>query len=251
MDFYEISSSNLESLSKKEMSIYNYILDNIENIQNKTVRALAKECYVSASTILRLVKKLGFTGYSEMIVVIKYTLNDDINNETLTEIPQRNFAYNEEYAKNILETIRVMDKQVFICLIKLICNCKRVYIFGHGMIKTYGNWIEFMFKIKGVDVCFCPNSSYLKYYSQVITNEDVVIIIDYAGNDEQLIEVINVARIHKCHGIISLTKPNKNLIQNLSDYNLYYFVDEIKVDGFDITSNISAIIILELLAHYI
>ncbi len=251
MDFYEISNSNLEKLSRKEIQIYNYILDNIELMHSKTVRMLAKECFVSTSTILRLVKKLGFEGYSEMIIVIKYTLNNDSNQKTLSTITQKNFEYNEEYAKNLLETIRVMDKETINQLVTLIRTSQRVYIFTRGLIKAYGSYIEFMFKVKGIEAYFPSNSTYRKFYSQKIMKDDVVIIINYYGNDDELIEVINKARINNCQNVVSITQANNNLIQNLSDYNVYYFTDEVKVSGFDITSNISVMAILELLVHYL
>lgn len=247
MDFFEITGPNLDELTRSEMKIYNYILEHIGIMHTKTVRAIARECYVSTSTILRLVKKIGFEGYNEMIVVIKFTLNTKQMN--LTTITKDQIQYKEEYAKNILETIRVMDNDVTLELVNRIRNCNTLYVFTRGLLKSYGTYIEFLFELKGVDTYFPNNSYFRSFYKTKITSEDVVMIIDYQGDDEELISVITKAKAVNCQNIITITQANNNVMQNLSDYNLYYFSDESVVNGFDITSNISVMAILELLVH--
>lgn len=247
MDFFEITGSKIESLTKNELKIYNYILDNMESMHSKTVRAIAKECYVSTSTILRLVRKIGFEGYNEMIIIIKYTLNLEVTNETT--ITEKRIKYKEEYAKNILESIRVIDDSQLIEVVEQINNANNLYIFSRGLMKSYGTYIEFLFAISGVDTYFASNSYFRKFYAQSIAENDFVIVIDYHGDDQELINIITKSKAHNCRNILTITQANNNVMQNLSKYNIYYFSDETIKNGFDITSNVSVMAILELIVH--
>ncbi len=247
MDFYEITSKKIDGLNKNELKLYNFILDNIDTMHSKTVRSFAKECFVSTSTILRFVKKIGFEGYNEMIIVIKYTLSIEV--PTKTTITEKKVKYKEEYAKNILESIRVLDDEKIYEVTEEIKEADKLYIFSRGLIKTYGSYVEFLFELNGIDTYFADESYYRKYYSSIISENDFVIVIDYHGDDQELLDVINISKKNNCKNILSITQANNNIMQNLSKYNLYYFTDETHINGFDITSNVSVMAILELLVH--
>ncbi len=249
MDFFERTANRIETLTKNELKIYNYILDNMETMHNKTVRAIAKECYVSTSTILRLVKKLGFEGYNEMIIIIKYTLNTKAT--TKTTITEKKVQYKEEYAKNIIESIRVIDNDQLLEATEKIKNADCLYIFSRSLMNSYGAYIEFLFELSGIDTYFASGSYFRKFYSSQIGPNDFVIVIDYHGEDEELVNVISKAKSNNCKNILTITQANNNIIQNLSDYNFYYFSDETLKNGFDITSNVSVMAILEIIVHNI
>lgn len=247
MDFFDRTSSRIDTLTKNELKIYNYILDNMESMHKKTVRAIAKECFVSTSTILRLVRKIGFEGYNEMIIIIKYTLNLQATNTTT--ITEKKVKYKEEYAKNILESIRVIDDKLLIEVAEKINASNKLYIFSRGLMKSYGTHIEFLFELSGVDTYFANSSYFRKFYASNITADDFVIVIDYHGDDQELINIITKCKSNNCKNILTITQANNNIMQNLSSYNFYYFSDETMKNGFDITSNVSVMAILELLNH--
>ncbi len=247
MDFFERTSDKIDTLTKSELKIYNYILDNLELIHTKTVRVLAKECYVSTSTILRLVKKIGFDGYNEMVIIIKNTLN--AQEQSMTTITEKKVKYKEEYAKNVLESIRVLDDKQLITVTEKIKECDNLYIFSRGLVNAYSSYIEFLFEINNIKVHFASNGYYRKFYTAKIKTNDFIIIVDYHGDDKELINTIITSKAKSCENILTITQANNNVMQNLSKYNFYYFSDETIRNGFDITSNISVMAILELIIH--
>ncbi len=247
MDFYEIIKKNLDSLNKNEMQIYEYIIDNFKTIHQQTIREVAKNCYVSTSTIIRFVKKIGFSSFSEMVVVIKYTNNQlSIDKTTVSANKEK---YREEYIKNITESIRVMDQDHINMVVELISNSDKVYIYTRGLTKAFANYIEFLFKIKNVEVVFPTNSVLRSFYIDKITSQDVMLAIDYHGDDVELINYLNIVKSKTDAYSVSITQANNNVIQNLSDINFYYFSDEIIEHNIDITSNISVIAILEMIIY--
>lgn len=247
MDFYEISMKHLDELTKSEMKIYQYILDNITTIHSKTVRAIARECYVSTSTILRLVKKLGFEGYNEMTLIIKFTLSAE--QKTSTVISENKPKYKDEYSKNISETIRVIDEASITDVCNKINSSKRLFIFSRGSNKSHSSYFEFLFKLKGIDVFYPASSDARNLYINDVHTDDVSIFIDYNGSDEHLLGLLSKVKANSCNNIVSITQANNNLMQNMSHYNFYYFSDEVLINGFDATSNISVYAILEIIFH--
>ena len=56
---------SMDSLSKSEEVLANYILNEKENIENLSTKDLANATYTSPSTVVRLSQKLGFSGWNQ------------------------------------------------------------------------------------------------------------------------------------------------------------------------------------------
>ena len=54
------------AFTENEKAIADYILDHLDDFQNLTSEALAKDTLTSKSSVVRLCKKMGTTGYQEL-----------------------------------------------------------------------------------------------------------------------------------------------------------------------------------------
>ncbi len=80
--------------------------------------------------------------------------------------------------------------------------------------------------------------------------DDLVFIMTYDGMDSEFLEMMNqMLRQTTRPFLISITEPDNNTIQNLSDINLYIFSDAVRVNGTDISSRISTIALMELILY--
>ncbi|MDU7442194.1 MAG: MurR/RpiR family transcriptional regulator, partial [Clostridium sp.] len=66
-------------LSQIEETILTYLIENIDICINKGIRSIAKDNFTSPSTIIRLAKKLGYSGFVELM----YSLKNKLSTETL------------------------------------------------------------------------------------------------------------------------------------------------------------------------
>ena len=57
----------IHSLTPKELQLANFLLDHADRAVNMSIDVLAETCGVSVSTVVRLCKTLGYTGYKELI----------------------------------------------------------------------------------------------------------------------------------------------------------------------------------------
>lgn len=74
MNFFEIVNAHLSELSPNEQKLFDYVVTNMGQIKNQSIREVASATFVSTATFLRFVKKIGFSGFSEFTTVIKFTL---------------------------------------------------------------------------------------------------------------------------------------------------------------------------------
>ncbi len=102
----------------------------MDQIQNKSIREIAAACYVSTTTFLRFVRKIGFSGYSEFSTVIKYTvLNSDQHDDKAEPFVEEQTQYRNEYLKNIEETVRVLDERKLLKICKALDHQPKLYFF--------------------------------------------------------------------------------------------------------------------------
>lgn len=58
MDFYEVSSREMTKLSRTEQSIVKYVIKNMAETAQMSIRELSEKCFVSPATLFRFTKSL-------------------------------------------------------------------------------------------------------------------------------------------------------------------------------------------------
>ncbi len=112
-----INSSKL-SLTKSDLVICEYLIKNTDNIPNMTLLEIATETYSSKSNILRLLKKLGFTGFTDF----KYFL-----------LAEKKNKIEQNYFNLILKKMESIDtKYISDNFNKMVHLSKNIYIFATG-----------------------------------------------------------------------------------------------------------------------
>lgn len=249
MDFFEISSKNLETLTRNERTLLDFVVKNMDDIKDKSIREVSAECFVSTTTFLRFVRKLGFTGYSEFTTVLKFTLFNKVElNPSPFVVKQK--KYRELYLKNIIESVRVLETTKIDQISTKLRHHPKFYIFAKGLSKNVARYVKYLYTTSGFLVEFPEDREYRQAVATHIGKDDLVFILTYDGHDSELIQIAQKLRTLKNSPfIISITGADNNVIQNLSDINLYIFTDEIEMNQLDITSRISTIAIMELILY--
>jgi RpiR family glv operon transcriptional regulator len=251
MNFFDIVESHLNMLTKNEQVLFDYVVSNMNKIKNQSIREVASETFVSTATFLRFVKKIGFVGFSEFTTVIKYTvLNDDKRSEEPMpfEVVQRD--YREEYLKNITESVRVIPAQKLHEITEKLAAHPTIYLFSKGVSKYAAEYIYYIYTMAGFTVKYPKDYDFRQMAMKQVTANDLVIILTYNGKNREFLEMIKKMKDRdQMPFLISVTEPDNNTIQNLSDINLYIFSDLIKVNETEISSRVSTIALMELILY--
>ena len=111
MDLQDVVNANQHRFSGTEREILAFMLDNEKFVAEATISSLAHKTYTSTSSIIRLTKKLNFSGFAELKYFIKSSL-------TRTE------PYNPRFIESGKEDIlRTYDYLEHMELSKLIEKC--------------------------------------------------------------------------------------------------------------------------------
>lgn len=114
-----------QDFNKNEKETIKHLLKLYRKIPAMTINELANQCYVSTSTLHRLIKKLGFRGYPDF----KYQITDSLKEK----IPER-FDDDRYLMKTIkyIEITKQLNEKVIDKAEEIILQRKNRFCFGIG-----------------------------------------------------------------------------------------------------------------------
>lgn len=237
-----------------ERGVLQHILDHPEDIAQCTIRRLGELSYTSPSTIVRLCRKLGFSGYREMqkalvaeLVVRRQSRETqekqldqaDVLSEIVTKVTFRNISCLEE-------SIRLIEQDTVRKSVDLICRSDTVLLFGMGAsyLVAQDAYLKF---IRADKRCSCCEDIHVQYVlARNATPQDVAIIISYSGCTE---EVNRCARYLKQQGtpIIAITRFVSSPLSRMADNCLYVMATEDLFRSGAMSSRISQLNMVDIL----
>ena len=247
MDFFKSTSGRAAGLSEMERELFNYTARNLHLVKNMSIRSFASANFVSTSTVLRYVRKLGFKGWSEFVEAVKET-EEESRRIIVPDIIQKE-NYRDSYLKNIIEAVKVITDEKMERFDQIMNRYPKIYILGMGLSEEVGHYLYRVLKVIGYDAEYPQTDYELNSVVRRIKREDVLLVLSYSGDNARVIGQIEKIFSVSTPTIVSITRADNNIIQNMSDLNFYVFADEVSYDGMDVTSRCGMIAILEVLLY--
>lgn len=215
--------------SASEALIVDYILEQGENIKNMTVNYIAKETYTSGPLLVRIAKKLGYSGWNEfkeaylqeldylyaasdVDASIPFVVNDDFmniaNNISQLEID------------TIKDTMSLLKHDDLYAAMRILRDAEVIDMYGvSGTVLFAEDFAEKMFYIhKNVNICRLTGDAKIQ---AVMSNEKhCAILISYSGETEFMINVAKILNKKKTP-IIAITSIGDNTLSQLSHISLH------------------------------
>ncbi len=246
-DFFEYTANRVKHLNQTEIALFEYVVKNLEKVRKMSIQQFASERFLSTTTIFRFTKKLGFSGYSDFIECLLITEHQRPNSEVPPVFYKKD--YSQEYLKNLIEAVRVIPQSKIEQVLEILKRNPMVYILTDEHTNDIGRYVERLFIGIGLK-CYFPEVEYQCFsVRNNIEDKDLLIVLSYTGNDKMLISLVEKIFAKKHPSLLSITRSDNNVIQNMSDINFYIFVDEIIKDGINLTSKVAIIMILEVLIY--
>ncbi|AOR24559.1 MurR/RpiR family transcriptional regulator [Clostridium taeniosporum] len=223
MKLEEIVNNNYSKLNENDLYILKFIYNNKNKCRNLSINDLADNCNVSRTTILRFTQKLGFKGYSEFKVFLRW--EEEEEEKTDEE------DYISKFYLDLEETKKHLDNKKLLKICELIYKADRVFVYGTGMTQTaVAKEMQRTFLIVSKYLYVIEGETELKTVVSDITDKDVFITISLSGKNELLKGITNN---FKMHGIntISMTKFSDNMLARHCKYNLYISTAKINLDN--------------------
>lgn len=215
-----------KKLTILEEQVLEYIIDNIDNVMNIGVRGIASANYTSTATIMRLSKKLGFTGFIDMIYNIAPLIDS------------KDTGIKEESSPLIGTDIVFLSKHIeedhVNQFVKLLAGKTKKYIFiyAQGFSKIAGEY--FNKKMLGIGIKSILIDS-IGSFENNLEDMETLIVISKSGETKEVLDKVKIAK-EKNKLVVSFTKEVENSISALSDISFKIF-DMHKLDDRNILPN--------------
>ncbi|MDD8048986.1 MAG: MurR/RpiR family transcriptional regulator [Thomasclavelia sp.] len=224
----EKMTKQLNTYSKGEQEIINYIINNQSEFTNMTITLLASKTYTSNGTIIRLCQKLGFKGYKDFkIEMIKELESKKYLNETIDfSSPFYDLQNTNEIVKNMAslykESIDVVLSNLDVNKLEKIVNeiseASRVFIYATG--DTSITVKAFINKLTKLNIYIINANENGEAIANSIntTSNDLALFISYKGKNV----FDKCTSLLKNNGtkIVSITANDNSVISKYSDYTL-------------------------------
>ncbi|EKQ53510.1 MULTISPECIES: MurR/RpiR family transcriptional regulator [unclassified Clostridium] len=217
---------NNKKITPIEEQVLEYVINNIDSVMEIGVRGIASANYTSTSTIMRLSKKLGFTGFIDMIYNIT-PLIDGSNtgivekSEALigTDINFLSKYIDEEHVKRFIEILARGTR-------------KYIFIYARGYSEIAGEY--FNKKMLGIGVKSILIDSKGSFENN-LEDMETLIVISKSGETKEVLDKVQMAK-KKNKVVVSFTKEVENSISALSDISFKIF-DMHKLDDSNVLPN--------------
>lgn len=243
-----------KQVSGAEKGIVSFLLSNPEAITQMTIHTLATNTYTSASTVVRLCRKLGFSGFREFHQSLVYELalvesdykekSKDITREdSLKDIVEK------VTVKNILSlenTAKLMDLDILCQSVHHITQAKNIYLFGMGASLLVARDAYLKFLRVNKPVIFNEDWHLQMIQAKNTTEQDVAIAISYSGLTEEVLRCIAVAKENKAT-VIAITRFEDNPLAKMADYNLSVAATEFIFRSGAMSSRIAQLNVIDIL----
>lgn len=220
----ELINKYYERLNETDIYILERIVSNESKLSNIGIEELAKLCNTSKSTIMRLTKKIGFSGYSEFKNYLKWenknNANSDINSE-LFSIMNTDFQATMKLLEDSLSIQEVAKK-----------------IYGSNMILLYSTGVGQKYCASEMQRLFMQLNKHMyradgyeefSLSSKNLKENDLVFIFSLSGDAKGLEDVLHILKLNKVT-IVSITNMQQNKLSTLADYRLYMFSSPLELE---------------------
>ena len=250
MRYIAIIKSCYPSLSKAEKKVADYILKEKGKIIYQTLLEISQNIEVGEATIIRFVRKIGFSGFQDLKFEIAKENNTD--NENIDNKSEYNNYENyiEANAERIVQTITntkaTLVQDNLNLAIKMITDAKRVLFYGVGSSGFTANEAQVRFMRLGVMGNSVIDPHFQSMYSSISNNKDVIIVFSISGYTKDIIEAVKIAKEENTK-VIAITSYILSPVAQLADCVLLTAAKENPLEGGSFTGKISQLYIIDLL----
>lgn len=236
--FFEKLEKNRKDLNENEEEILTYLLKNRKNLEKQTIRELANQFYVVPNAIVRMCKKLGFTGFQQFKdEAIKSTELEEAFGE-LTSLDDK-----------IVRTKQLLNKEILAEVIKAINQANNILFFGVGLSRFPAEELSERLKIVGKQSQTFIDPHILKYHAKLMKHNDLAIAISLSGREDSTVYAATSRAKASGAKTISITGFSSNPLANLADYQLYGYNSDFHINGIDAADRFSLHYIVNVLFH--
>lgn len=228
IDIVSYLKNNIDSLSKRQKLIADYIITHFDKAAYMTAAALSETVGVSESTVVRFAAELGFGGYQDMQKRLRQITMAKSTTLKRMEIAQRHLSEDnvldsvlKSDIRMIEQTLSEIDKSQFDGAVEAILRAKTIYITGVRSAASLATFLDFYFHLMFDNTRLINSADPADMFEQVlrIDENDVIIGMSFPRYSRNMIKILEYAN-KRGATVIGITDNLNSPIAKLSHYTL-------------------------------
>lgn len=243
--FQSFSADVINSLSPLELELLRYINSHKEEIAAMSIHDLAKNTFVSTTTIIRLCKKLNLEGYSHL----KYFLRDKVSARSREDNIYASRPLKEllaEELSDIERTAKGIDLEAVQEIASLMHQKTQIHFFAKGLTSIVFEYASRHLLSLSRHVTLYQDTHIAYIQAEHLTENDIVFLASLSGETEQVVRVAQVAQARKAK-IVTFTVTPTSRLAKLGDYHFLLVNDATTTLDVDTKSRCQLMLILNII----
>ena len=228
VDIITYLKDNLNTFSKRQKLIADYILENYDKAAYMTASTLGNTVGVSESTVVRFATEIGYSKYHDMQKMLQQFTKTQSTSLKRIEIASRQLG-DEHILDSVLKsnirmienTLSEIDKVQFDNAVEAILAAKNIYITGVRSAASLATFTQFYFHLMFENTKLISSADPADMFEQVlrIDEHDVIIGMSFPRYSKNIIKILEYAN-KKGATVIGITDNSNSPIGPLSKYCL-------------------------------
>ena len=244
-----------DSLSNAERKVADYFLNNMENVFNLPIAALAQEADVSKVTWVRFCKAIGFEGLKDLKKALFSQMHKATDENTaapfsdIREIVSMQMlieGIKQNSIQAIQDTAELLDPNSLEKAARTIMKANSVRIFGVGASGIVGEDLHSKLMRINKNSYFSKDPHFQLTYGATMTSEDAAVLISMSGKTKEILEVLDLAKQSRTP-TIALTRYSKTPLTQHADTVLYISTPEISMRSGAMSSRLAQMMMIDAL----
>jgi DNA-binding MurR/RpiR family transcriptional regulator len=223
-----------------EDDIIDYIRNHKQDIKQISIQQMANELFIAPNSVMRLSKKLGYSGFAELKFAIQ--------NEARPQNKSLSRQLMEMLPGNIVKTLDIIDLDRLEQAASIMRKARCCIFAGVGDSNYFCELLGKNLRCIDYQVQYYQHIHDMIYAVEHGTKEDALIIISARGENERLVKLAKRAREIGME-VISITHMCENSLAKEASHNLFFWGEDRTVQGYNVTDRTGLMMLIRLLSE--
>ncbi|MCY7707227.1 MurR/RpiR family transcriptional regulator [Bacillus safensis] len=214
-----------QTLSETERYLLNYIHQHLEDISTLSIVTLSERANVSTATIVRLMKKIGYNGYTSFKYRLKQEKKMTDASDQLKNIDEDIKLAIRKNEEEVLKTIQLQSIGQIEDAVQKIHNADKIYIFGRGFSEMIAKEMTIKLQLIGKTCEVHDDPNIIRLKSRDIEKSELAIFVSLNGETAELVEACQNLSMKQVTTITVTTRIDSTL-SKISDMTLVGYKGE-------------------------
>ncbi|WP_339207265.1 MurR/RpiR family transcriptional regulator [Bacillus sp. FSL W8-1143] len=222
---FNIPTEVYQTLSETERYLLNYIHQHLEDISTLSIVTLSERANVSTATIVRLMKKIGYNGYTSFKYRLKQEKKMTDASDQLKNIDEDIKLAIRKNEEEVLKTIQLQSIGQIEDAVQKIHNADKIYIFGRGFSEMIAKEMTIKLQLIGKTCEVHDDPNIIRLKSRDISKNELAIFVSLNGETAELVEACQNLSMKQVTTITVTTRIDSTL-SKISDMTLVGYKGE-------------------------